>query len=198
MAFLEEGTKSLDTLNIPESNKNIAKYQAAYSAAHIAMHDGDAKRLEQIVNRMKPISGQLVSEVNSPVITANQNANMSYWETMVLVSENKYKEALDEAEMIKKAVDSINSPDKLEPYHRAMAVINYHMDNSEKALEYIEKTDEDYIHDKYWKAKIYEKAGKTEEAMELYEEIADERFNSIEFALIRDEVNKKVNENPES
>ena len=198
LAFLEEGTKSLDTLNIPESNKNIAKYQAAYSAAHIAMHDGDAKRLEQIVNRMKPISGQLVSEVNSPVITANQNANMSYWETMVLVSENKYKEALDEAEMIKKAVDSINSPDKLEPYHRAMAVINYHMDNSEKALEHIEKTDEDYIHDKYWKAKIYEKAGKTEEAMELYEEIADERFNSIEFALIRDEVNKKVNENPES
>lgn len=198
LTFLEEGTKSFDTLDIPESNKNIAKYQAAYTAAHIAMHDGDAKRLEQIVSSMKPISKQLTSEANSPVVTANQNAMMHYWDAMVLASNKKYKEALNEAEMIKKAVSSINSPDKLQPYHRALAVINYQMGNTEKALEHIKQTDEDYIHDKYWTAKINEKAGNTEEAMKLYEEIADERFNSVEFALIRDEVNKKLEKNKAS
>ncbi|MBT8319012.1 MAG: tetratricopeptide repeat protein [Gramella sp.] len=198
LTFLEEGTKSLDSLDIPESNINIAKYQAAYTAAHIAMHDGDAKRLEKIVSSMKPISSKLVSEANSPVVTANQNALMSYWDSMVLVSNKNYKEAMTKAESIKKAVESINTPNKLEPYHRAMAVINYHMGNTEKAMEHIAQTDEDYIHDQYWKAKIHEKAGKTEEAMELYEEIAEERFNSIEFALIRDEVNKKVGANSDS
>lgn len=198
MKFLEEGTKSFDTMDIPESNKNIAKYQAAYTAAQIAMHNGNTKRLEEIVNKMKPISQQLTSEANSPVITANQNASMHYWDAMVLASNKKYEEALNEAEMIKKAVDSINSPDKLQPYHRALAVINYQMDNPEKALEHIKQTDEDYIQDKYWMAKINEKAGNTEEAMKLYEEIAEERFNSIEFALIRDEVNKKVEKNTAS
>lgn len=198
LTFLEEGTKSFDTLDIPESNKNIARLQSAFTAAHIAMHDGDSKRLEQIVNRLKPISQQLVSEVNSPVIRANQNANMAYWDAMVLVTNKKYQEALDKAETIKEAVSSINSPDKLDPYHRAMAVIHYHMDNTEKALEHIAQTDEDYIHDKYWTAKINEKAGNTEEAMTMYEEIADERFNSIEFALIRDEVDKKVANNTQS
>ncbi|MHA6279078.1 tetratricopeptide repeat protein [Salinimicrobium sp. CAU 1759] len=197
-AFLEEGTKSFDTLDIPESNKNIAKYQAATAAAHIAMHDGDVERLEQFVERMAPISQQLAREVNSPVVTANQNANISYWKAMVLVSKGKYQEAMEEAETIKTDVASINSPDKLEPYHRAMAVINYHLDNTEKAIEHIEQTNEDYIHDQYWKAKIHEKAGNTAEAMELYEEIAEERFNSIEFALIKDEVNKKVKENSQS
>ncbi len=198
LTFLEEGTKSFDTMKIPESNKNIAKFQAAYTAAHIAMHDGDAKRLAQIVENMKPISSQLASEANSPVVTANQNANMNYWDAMVLVSNKKYDEALNKAEMIKEAVSSINSPDKLQPYHRAMAVIHYHKGNAEKALEHIKDTDEDYIHDQYWMAKIYEKAGNTEEAMDLYEEIAKERFNSIEFALIRDEVNKKVDANSAS
>ncbi|GAA4314411.1 hypothetical protein GCM10023164_09980 [Christiangramia aestuarii] len=198
LKFLEEGANSLDSLDIPESNRNIGKYQAAYTAAHIAMHDGDAKRLAQIVERMKPISQQLVSDANSPAVTANQKALMNYWDTMVLVSNKKYKEAMDKAETIKQAVDSINSPDKLEPYHRALAVINYHMGNTDKALEHIKQTNEDYIHDEYWMAKIYEKAGEKEKAMELYEEIAEERFNSIEFALIRDEVNKKVSESSQS
>ena len=198
LKFLEEGTKSLDSLDIPESNRNIGKYQAAYTAAQIAMHDGDTKRLEEIVDRMKPISKQLVSDANSPSITANQKALMNYWDTMVLVSNKKYQEALDKAESIKEAVASINSPDKLEPYHRALAVINFKMDNAEKALEHISQTDEDYIQNKYWMAKINEKAGNTEKAMELYQEIADERFNSIEFALIRDEVDKKVSENSAS
>ncbi|TRO64165.1 tetratricopeptide repeat protein [Christiangramia sabulilitoris] len=193
LAFLEEGTKSFDTLDIPESNKNIAKYQASFTAAHIAMHDGDSKRLEQIVSNMKPISKQLTSEANSPVVTANQEAIMHYWDAMVMVSKKNYQEAAKKAEMIREAVSSINSPNKLDPYHRALAVINYHMGNTDKALEHIKQTDEDYIHDKYWMAKINEKAGNTEEAMELYEEISEERFNSIEFALIRDEVNKKVN-----
>ena len=192
LTFLEEGTKSFDSLDIPESNKNIAKYQAAYTAAHIAMHDGDAKRLEQTVDLMKPISRKLVGEANSPVVTANQNAMMNYWDAMVLVSNKNYKEAMNKAKEIKTAVDSINSPDKLEPYHRAMAVINYHMGDMEKAMEHIDKTDDDYIHDKYWKAKIHEKAGDTDAAMELYEEISEERFNSVEFALIREEVNQKV------
>ncbi|HKJ49693.1 MAG TPA: tetratricopeptide repeat protein [Christiangramia sp.] len=198
LTFLEEGTKSFDSLDIPESNRNIAKYQAAFTAAHIAMHDGDAKRLEQTVEMMKPISKKLVSEANSPALKANQNAIMNYWDTMVLVSNKKYQEAMDKAESIKTAVDSINSPDKLEPYHRAMAVISYHMGDMEKAKEHIEKTDVDYIHDKYWKAKIHEKAGDTDAAMELYEEISEERFNSVEFALIREEVNQKVDANTES
>ena len=198
LTFLDEGTKSFDSLDIPESNRNIAKYQAAYTTAHIAMHDGDAKRLEQTVSMMKPISKKLVSEANSPVVTANQEAIMNYWDAMVLVSNKNYQEALKKAENIKTAVDSINSPDKLEPYHRAMAVINYQMGDMEKAMEHIGKTDEDYIHDKYWKAKILEKAGDTEAAMELYEEISEERFNSVEFALIREEVNQKVSANSES
>lgn len=198
LKFLEDGMNSFDSMDIPESNKNIAKYQAAYTAAHIAMHKGNAKKLEEIVNKMKPISKQLVNDANSPVVTANQEAILHYWDAMVLASNKKYKEAMDEAEKIKEAVSSINSPDKLVPYHRAVAVINYHMGNTEQAMEHIKQTEEDYIHDKYWMAKINEKAGNTEEAMKLYGEIADERFNSVEFALIRDEVNKKVENNTAS
>jgi tetratricopeptide (TPR) repeat protein len=198
LAFLDEGTRSLDSLNVPESNKTIGKFQASLTAAHIAMHDGDAQRLEQIVNVLRPVSQQLASDANSPTVTANQNALMNYWDTMVLVTRKKYDAALEKAESIKTAVDSLNSPDKLEPYHRALAVINYKMGNMEKAVEHIDQTDEDYIHDKYWKAKIYEKAGKTEEAMALYQEIAEERFNSIEFALIRSEIDQKVGKNKSS
>ncbi|MCM8568867.1 tetratricopeptide repeat protein [Gramella jeungdoensis] len=198
LKFLDEGTKSLDTLDVPESNRNIGKFQAAITAAHIAMHDGDAKRLEQIVNNLKSISKKLTSDANSPTVTANQNAFMNYWDTMLLVTQKNYKEAMNKAETIKKAVDSLNNPDKLNPYHRALAIIHYNMGNTEKAVEHIDQTDEDYIHDKYWKAKIHEKAGNTEEAMALYEEIAEERFNSIEFALIRDEVNQKLDKNKAS
>lgn len=190
--FLEKSSKSIDSLDAPASNKNIGKYQAAVTAAHIAMHNGNAKRLEEAVNKLKPISRQLVNDANSPTVTANQNAFINFWETMVLVAKKNYDGAAKNAEMIKKAVDSLNNPDKLQAYHRAMAIIHYKKGDIEKALEHINQTNEDYTHDKYWKAKIHEKAGNTEEAMALYEEIADERFNSIEFALIRKEVDQKV------
>lgn len=198
LKFLDEGTKSLDSMDIPESNRNIGKFQAAFTAAQIAMHQGDSKQLEKIVNDLKPISKQLSSEANSPVVTANQNALMNYWDTMVLATNKEYDAAMEKAETIKKAVDSINSPDKLQPYHRALAIINYKMGNTDKAAEHIDQTDEDYIFDKYWKAKIYEEAGNTEEAMALYQEISEERFNSIEFALIRDEVDTKVEKSNQS
>ncbi|MCP9198589.1 tetratricopeptide repeat protein [Gramella sp. GC03-9] len=195
LRFLEQGIESVDAMDIPESAKTIPKFQAYFDAAQIAMYHGDSKRLEQIVNKMKTVSEQLSTEAKSQLIEADQKSLINYWETMVLVSNKKYDAALEKAESIKTAVNSINTSDKLYPYHRAVAIINYKMGNTEPALEHINQTDVDYIQDRYWKAKILEKAGNTDEAMSMYEEIAKERFNSIEFALIRKEVDQKAAEN---
>jgi hypothetical protein len=45
---------------------------------------------------------------------------------------------------------------------------------------------------KYWLAMAYEGAGNKDKAKALYIEIADNNFNGLDYALIRNEVKKKV------
>jgi hypothetical protein len=48
------------------------------------------------------------------------------------------------------------------------------------------------VYDKYWLAKAYEAAGKKEKASAIYKELANYNFNNTGYALIRNEVQKKM------
>ena len=192
LAFLEEGPAKFDKLDIPDSNRNGAKMGCASDCAMIAMHYGDAEHLKELVSMMKPMSEQLSTEVNNPITTAYQKANMHFWDAMASATEGDYEAAAAKADEIKALMDPIDNPNKYRSYHRVHAFVNYKQGNVDKALEHMAELDEDYVYDQYWMAKAYKAKGDDEKAMELFKLVANNNFNSIAYALTRNEAKEMV------
>ena len=117
---------------------------------------------------------------------------MQYWDAIALASEGNYEKAAAKAEMIKTTLESSNNPNKMRRYDRAMAFINYNQENYEKALGHASKLNPDNVYDRYWMAHANKMAGNTDKAMEMFKEIADNNFNSVGYALIRNEVKEML------
>ena len=97
--------------------------------------------------------------------------------------------------MIKTTLEDVDDPNKLRDYHRVHAMVNYRSGDYEKALEHMSELDEDYVYDQYWMAKAYKMSGEEEKAMELFNEVAKNNFNSVAYALVLAEAKEMVASN---
>ncbi|MCW8981848.1 MAG: tetratricopeptide repeat protein [Altibacter sp.] len=192
LAFLEEGAKMFDSMDIPESNKNGVKMGCVSDCAMIAMHYGDGKHLKELVAMMKPMSEQISREVNSPITTKYQTASMHYWDAIVSATQGEYKEALLKADAIKEILKDVDNPNRFRLYHRVHAVVNYEQGNYEKALEHLAKLNEDNVYVQYMMARTYKMMGDEAKAMELFNEVAHNNFNSVAYALVRNETKELI------
>lgn len=188
LTFLENAAKTVDEMDIPESNKTGAKMNCTFNSAMIAMHHGDVEHLKEVVALMRPLSIQLGKDIGSNAATLNQKANMHYWDAIASATAGDYEEALAKAEMIKTTLATINDPNKLRAYHRVYTFVNYKQENYDKALEHAVKLNPDNVYDRYWMARANKMAGNNDVAMAMFNEIADNNFNSVGYALIRNEV----------
>lgn len=188
LAFLKEAATSVNEMDIPESNKTGAKMDCTFNSAMIAMHHGDLEDLKGVVELMKPLSVQIGQDIGSNAEVLYQKADMQYWDAMSAAIAGNYDEAVVISELIKTTLMSIKDPNKLRPYHRIHALVNYKQENFEKALAHAEKLNPDFIYDRYWMATTNKMAGNTDIAMEMYKEISDFNFNTIGYALVRNEV----------
>lgn len=192
LAFLQDAAKNVDGMDMPESNKTGTKMNCVFDCAMIAMHHGDTEHLKEVVEMMRPLSAQIGEDVGSNATKLYQKANMHYWDAIASASAGEYDEAVAKAEMIKTTLESISDPNKLRPYDRAHAFINYKQENYDKALEHASKLDVDNVYDKYWMAHANKMAGNTDKAMEMFNEIADYNFNNVGYALVRNEVKEML------
>jgi len=179
-------------MDIPESNITGTKMNCTFNCAMIAMHHGDSDHLKEVVELMRPLSLQIGEDVGSKAAKMNQKANMHFWDAMASATAGDYEEATAKTEMIKSTLESSTDPNKLRPYHRVHAYINYNQENYDKALQHMAELDVDNVYDKYWMAKANKMAGNTDKAMEMLKEISTYNFNSVGYALIRNEVNEML------
>ena len=62
-------------------------------------------------------------------------------------------------------------------------------------MKHASELDRDNVYDRYWMAHANKMVGNTDIAMEMFEEIADNNFNSVGYALIRNEVKETLSSN---
>ncbi len=187
LAFLNEATKSVDQMDIPESNKTWTKMGYISNCASIALHYGHSDHLNEFVEMMKPLSDQMIQEVNFAPFTSDQQANMHFWEAMIAATAGNFDEAATTAELIKTDLEASEDPNKLNPFHRVHAYVNFQQGNYEKALEHMAELDPDDVYNKYWMARAYKMSGDSDKAMALFDEIVNDNFNSVQYALILNE-----------
>ncbi|MFN2399219.1 MAG: hypothetical protein ABR543_11350 [Gemmatimonadaceae bacterium] len=71
-------------------------------------------------------------------------------------------------------------------------LIDLRQKNFQPAVEHYKQANEASEYVKYYLALALHGAGKTEEAKKLFQEVANYNFNSVEFALIRKDAQKRA------
>lgn len=192
LSFLQDAINKVDQMDIPPSNKLWTKMGLTSDCAVIAMHDGNSEGLTEYVGMMKPMSEQMIAEVGAKFYTMNQNANMHYWEAMTSATAGDFEGAAATAELIISDLEDSDDPNKLRPYHRVHAYVNFQQGNYEKALEHMAELNPDNVYIKYWMAKAYMEMGDKEKAVALLQEIVTDNFNSVQYVLILNEAKEML------
>ncbi len=160
----------------------------------ICIHTGDAAGLAKLQEMTDPMNTAVGDVVGTNEAKLTSQATILYGQAMLAAIQGKYDDAKAKAEQIKTTLNPITDPNKLDQYHFVMGYISMQQKNYGDAVHHFEDSHpNNSIYTKYWLAKANEAAGNKDKAQGLYNEIAVYNFNSIDYALIRNEV---VNRKP--
>jgi tetratricopeptide (TPR) repeat protein len=188
--LLDEAQRTGD---VKDANRDVVdKFQLLNTAAQIAFHTGDANKLETIVNMLEPVSESMGKSIGTNEGIINQKSNILYWQGMVKTLNRDLMNAMAKATEMKHMLEPIQNPRKLEAYEELLGHINYYQKNYKEATQHFAKTNPLDIYQRYWLARSYEASGKKDKAEAIYKEIADYNFNNIGFALVRNDVKKRL------
>lgn len=162
------------------------------NSSTVSFHFNEVARLKELIAQMEPLTDQIISDLQSNEAKLYQKSGLLMWQALLLALEGQYDKAKAKAEEIKTTLEPINDPTKLNSYESALGYICFKEKKYADAVSHFEKTQQDYIYMKYWLARAYEASGDKEKSIKLYKEIADYNFNDIGYAVIRNEVKKKL------
>ena len=171
------------------------RYDLWFNMAQIAFHLGDDKSLKTAIKHMEPLIDSFTSLIDVDEVRRDIKTDLLYWKGLHQVLTGEYETVKITSEEIKKLLEPIQNPKKLERYHRLLGHNFYRQQQFNEAAEHFEQTSKTAVYDKYWRAKAYENMGQKDKALALYKEIAAYNFSNIGNAMIRNEVQQIVKKN---
>lgn len=201
--YLYEGntSKALESLKndieniaptLDPSQVNSFKYDLLSSCAMIAMHNHEAKQLEDIVKMMQPLSEDLGARIGTQEANLEQQANMIYWDGIVKLLNNDASGASQKADEIKTLLEPVNNPLKLDGYDFLSGCIAMQQKDFKTAVNHFEKTNKLDVFEQYCLAKAYDANGQKDKANVIYKYLSNYNFNNVGYALVRNELKKKM------
>lgn len=192
--FFLDNAKKLDGSNASKSKVAGYKLEYLYSCAMACFHSGDAAKLKEVAAMMEAPSGQIANDIGTNEEKLIQKANVQYWWALADAMEGKLDAAKAKAEEMKTSLASLNIPanHKQENYEMIMGYVAMKEKKYTDAINHFEKANPNSIYTKYCQAMAHEAAGNKDKATELFKQVAIHNFNTVDFAVIRNEVKKKL------
>lgn len=163
-----------------EDRVKLACEAGAFDIAHDAF--AEHARLER----------EITSSVDIEDFSSSVESSLSILQGWIAAKEGKYDEAMAHADAAAEHLASSKNPNKLDATYLLKGYIALQKGDTQEALDYLGKSDQDWFEVKFFTARAEEALGNTDRAMELYKEVADWNFNSLDYAVIRNEARAKL------
>jgi tetratricopeptide (TPR) repeat protein len=188
LEWLEAQAQGLDESGLDESRIKSGKFSCANACMWIAFHHGKQEHLERLVKMRNELNMELTNQIGTERAVMNTQANNVLWDGMVAAVSGDYETAMAKAEENKQLLEGSTNPNKLFQYHFLVGYVNYKQENYEAAEASFRNGNPNWIYNDYLLAKSLKSLGKEEEAMELMKKVANWNFNSVHYALVRNEL----------
>jgi tetratricopeptide (TPR) repeat protein len=192
MQTLMDNAAKQDASGASKSKIAINKINYLTACALACFHYGDVAHLKETVAMMRGASDQIATDIGSQEEKLLQKANMLYWAGMADAAEGNMEAANAKVLEMQKTLEPINIPTKMQDANMLMGVIAMKEKKYDDAIGNFEKANQNSVYTKYWLAMAQEAAGHKDKAQELLKEVSVYNFNGIDYAVIRNEVKKKL------
>jgi tetratricopeptide (TPR) repeat protein len=189
---LEEHAERIDSMGAGRDQTLNAKVAALTTAAIVAMFSGLNDDAERVLARRAVLMRENARLVGTPEFSSIQETQIAFFDGQLAAWRGDYDKARAAARKIAELVAGENNARKMEPYHEVLGLIELRRKNFKKAVAEFRQADLTQLHNKYQLAQALEGAGMRDEAAALYKEVSVNNFNTVDFALLRDQALKKV------
>lgn len=172
-------------------NSNLSSL--LFSAMMVAYDSGDSEMLATLMPQYKDAQMRVAEDVGTDQIKTSIEAGLKNWDARLAILNKEYESAKQSMNEYADLMESINNPNKMNAYNFGMGMIAMAEGDVSKAIEHLEKVDEQNIYARYHLAKALEIDGQVDRAMEHYSYLSSYNFNGTAYALIREICLSKVN-----
>jgi len=130
--------------------------------------------------------------VGTDAFSKIQESQIAFFDGQLAAWKGDYKTAGKLAQKTADLVAGEENARKLEPVHELQGLIALRQKNFRKAVTELRLADQTQLHNKYLLAQALEATNGKDEATKLYKEVAENNFNTVDFALLRAPALKKV------
>jgi tetratricopeptide (TPR) repeat protein len=184
--------RSAVRLDIPEHQVGGLRIFTLSNAAAIALHTGMTREAELIINQLGTVMRGDAARVGDTAYTRQQEAQILFWESRLAARKGDFAAAASKAEQHKKLVEGDRNPRRLEAYHALLGLIELRKGNHQAAVDHYRHANLTDEYTRYHLALALEGAGQTEEAKRIFAEVGAFNFNSVGFALVRADAQKRA------
>jgi tetratricopeptide (TPR) repeat protein len=186
---IAEGAGELD---VREDQKISIQMFALNQAASIALHHEMFDGLKEILVGLESVRQQNIELVGDPDFTRTQEAIRLWWKARAAAWMGEIDVAKATLEEHKALLEPVRIPTRFQGYHQILGEIALKQGDFGEAITQLEQADPGSIYVKYLLASAQEGAGNAEEAKRLFTEVANFNFNSVGFALVRQDALAKA------
>jgi len=189
---LEHTVAEIDALGAPPAQRVNAKIGALTSAAQIAMWSGAFDDAQRILTARAALMRENSQQVGTPAFANLQETQIVFFDGQLAAWRGDFSAAKKLAKKVAELSAEQNNPRKMEPYHELLGLIALRQKNYKQAVAEYRQSNLAALHNKYHLAQALEATQATEEARKLYREVAQNNFNTADFAMFRKEALKKA------
>ncbi len=176
-----------DAAEMPPDQVHGAKIFTLGNQAAIALHHGFLNDAEAILAELAGVIRDNVEQVGAPEFARQQEANLLAWQSQLAARRGDWDAARARAEEHRRMLENDKNPRRFETYHGLLGLVELLQGRHVQAAEQLRKSDTSEVYVKYHLALAEEGAGNAEEAKRLFREVGEWNFNTVGFALVRND-----------
>ncbi len=174
------------------ANGTGIKIFALTEETRIALHNKHLDVAQRSVDQLRTAFRQQAEAGRTDAFKRGNEANIAYWEGMLLARRGDYDGARQKAQEFMKQVAPDQNPRKNEPAHELLGMTDYLQGNFQSAADHYAHANADDVYVWYYRGLALEGAGHPAEAKEFFKRAAGWNFNGSGTALVKKEAAKKA------
>jgi tetratricopeptide (TPR) repeat protein len=191
---LEALADQVGPMGTPEDQVKGLQVFALNSAAFAALHTGLLDRAATLVARRNELQMSIAEDVGTDDARRIQEANCQFFDGLLAAYQGNSEGAVTHAKAISALVESDDNPRKLEPAHWVFGLSALQSGDFAAAVEHLRQADfANNMFVRYELALAEEGMGNSAEAKRLFTDVASYNFNSVGFALTKNDAAARAN-----
>ena len=184
---LEASIDKVEDLGLSDSRARAEKNQLVGALLWIGFHHDMPDLYDKYVDMRNDMDMAGAREIGTEDALNDSKARAAIFNGMGNILKDDFEAAVASAEEYKSLMANDENPNSMYFVNLLLGLTHYHQGNYEESIASLEASNPDNLYRNYYLAKAHMAAGNKEGAMAMMEKIAIDNFNSVFYALIRNE-----------